>query len=82
MKDSKMKRRYTASNKEETVITDQKKPEELKDDDLDGVTGGISLNYTEIEWTYKRFRPRDARTSNEVMINSLHSMAEGESSGV
>ena len=65
MKDSKMKHRYTASNNEETVMTDQKKPEELKDDELDGVCGGTSLNYTEIEWTYKEFRPR-RHTSNEL----------------
>ena len=58
MKDSKMKHRYTASNNEETVMTDLKKPEELNDDDLNGVCGGISLNYTKIEWTYKKFEPR------------------------
>ncbi len=58
MKDSEMKRRYKALNNEQTDMSDRKKPEELKDDDLDGVCGGTSLSYVEIEWTYKKYKPR------------------------
>ncbi len=76
MKDSKMKHRYTASNNDETVMTDQKKPEELQDDDLDEVCGGVSLNYEKIEWTYTEFEARRRPDLKRGHANSLTSMKD------